>query len=125
MSDPQAVLVDLLTRVVGRCRTWMEADEPQMDDARWRAGFARLAPLALHFEMQAPFAQMSEAGRLARPYPNTTIVLNHAGLPPAMDRSAWQAAMVGLAPCGGCGWRAGSGRRARSPCRRSGARGPT
>jgi len=72
----------------------------QMDDARWRAGFARLAPLALHFELQAPFAQMSEAGRLARAYPNTTIVLNHAGLPPAMDRSAWQAAMVGLAPCG-------------------------
>jgi hypothetical protein len=35
VSDPQAVLVDLLTRVVGRCRTWMEADEPEMDDARW------------------------------------------------------------------------------------------
>ena len=50
----------------------------QMDDGRWRAGFARLA----------------------REFPETTIVVNHAGLPPATDRSAWQAAMGGLAPCG-------------------------
>jgi predicted TIM-barrel fold metal-dependent hydrolase len=72
----------------------------QMDDARWRAGFARLAPLALHFELQAPYVQMREAAQLARDFPETTIVVNHAGLPPATDRSAWRAAMGGLAPCG-------------------------
>jgi predicted TIM-barrel fold metal-dependent hydrolase len=71
----------------------------QMDDARWRAGFVRLAPLGLHLELQAPFAQMSEAARLARDFPGTTIVINHAGLPPATDRSAWRAAMSGLAAC--------------------------
>jgi predicted TIM-barrel fold metal-dependent hydrolase len=70
-----------------------------MDDTRWRAGFARLAPLGLHLELQAPFAQMIEAARLARDFPDTTIVVNHAGLPPAMDRSAWRAAMSGLAAC--------------------------
>ena len=72
----------------------------QMDDARWRLGFARLAPLGLHLEVQAPYAQMSEAARLARDFPGTTIVVNHAGLPPAMDRWAWRAAMSGLAACG-------------------------
>jgi predicted TIM-barrel fold metal-dependent hydrolase len=72
----------------------------QMADARWRAGFARLAPLGLHLELQAPFAQMSEATRLARDFPDSTIVVNHAGLPPATDRSAWRSAMSGLAACG-------------------------
>jgi len=72
----------------------------QMDDERWRSGFARLAPLGLHFELQAPFAQMNEARRLAREFPETTIVVNHAGLPPTHDRTAWSAAMSGLAACG-------------------------
>jgi predicted TIM-barrel fold metal-dependent hydrolase len=72
----------------------------QMDDAGWRAGFARLAPLGLHLELQAPYAQMAEAARLARDFPAATIVVNHAGLPPASDRSAWRAAMSGLAACG-------------------------
>ena len=71
----------------------------QMDDAAWRRGFARLAPLGLHLEVQAPYAQMSEAARLARDFPDTAIVVNHAGLPPAMDRSVWRAAMSGLAAC--------------------------
>jgi len=72
----------------------------QMDDARWRAGFARLAPLGLHLELQAPWTQMSEAARLAGAFPGTTIVVNHAGLPPADDRRDWRAAMSGLAACG-------------------------
>lgn len=72
----------------------------QMADSKWRAGFARLAPLGLHFELQAPYAQAGEAARLARDYPGTTIVVNHAGLPPADDRHAWRAAMSGLATCG-------------------------
>jgi len=33
-----------------------------MDDARWRAGYGRLAPLGLHFELQAPWAQLGEGG---------------------------------------------------------------
>ena len=30
------------------------------------AGYARLAPLGLHFELQAPWSQLEEAARLAR-----------------------------------------------------------
>ncbi|HEX6635039.1 MAG TPA: amidohydrolase family protein, partial [Usitatibacter sp.] len=71
----------------------------QMDDARWRSGFGRLAPLGLHFELQAPFAQMGEAARLAGDFPGTTIVVNHAGLPPVSDLSAWRAAMAEVAAC--------------------------
>jgi predicted TIM-barrel fold metal-dependent hydrolase len=69
----------------------------QMDDARWRSGFARLAPLGLHFELQAPWIQLSEAARLARDFPDTTIVVHHAGLP-STDLSGWRAAMAALAP---------------------------
>jgi predicted TIM-barrel fold metal-dependent hydrolase len=70
-----------------------------MDDARWRAGFGRLAALGLHFELQAPWTQLDEAVRLARDFPDTTIVLNHAGLPAADAVAGWRAAMTGLAAC--------------------------
>lgn len=69
----------------------------QMDDPRWRAGFARLAPLRLHFELQAPWRQLGEAARLAADFPETTIVLNHAGLPLADQMAGWRGAMRGLA----------------------------
>ncbi|HEY5900854.1 MAG TPA: amidohydrolase family protein [Burkholderiales bacterium] len=68
----------------------------QMDEARWRAGYARLAPLGLHFELQAPWAQMSEAARLAGDFPDTTIVVNHAGLPGNDDITGWRDAMARL-----------------------------
>ena len=68
-----------------------------MDDSRWRAGYARLAPLGLHFELQAPWSQLDEAVRLARDFPNTTIVLNHTGLPSREDIAGWRAAMAALA----------------------------
>jgi predicted TIM-barrel fold metal-dependent hydrolase len=71
----------------------------QMDDARWRAGYARLAPLDLHFELQAPWRQLPEAARLARGFPDTTIVLNHAGLPLADELEGWREAMSLLARC--------------------------
>ena len=71
----------------------------QMNDARWRCGFARLAPLGLHLELQAPWMQMSEAAIVARDFPGATIVVNHAGLPPPDDRSGWRDAMAGLAAC--------------------------
>jgi predicted TIM-barrel fold metal-dependent hydrolase len=70
-----------------------------MDDARWRAGYARLAPLGLHFELQVPWRRLDEAARLARDFPDTTIVLNHAGLPSDQEFSGWREAMTGLAGC--------------------------
>ena len=78
------------------------AEPGAMADASWRAGFARLAPLGLHFELQTPWWHLREAARLAADYEATTIVLNHTGLP--ADRStegvaAWRCAMTELAPC--------------------------
>ena len=71
----------------------------QMDDARWRAGFAQLAPLGLHFELQAPWRQLGEAARLAADFPGTRIVLNHAGLPLQGEMDGWRAAIAALARC--------------------------
>ncbi len=70
-----------------------------MDDARWRAGYARLRPLGLHFELQAPWRQLDEAARLARAFPDTTMVLNHAGLPLDAELDGWREAMAALAAC--------------------------
>jgi predicted TIM-barrel fold metal-dependent hydrolase len=70
-----------------------------MDDGRWRAGYRRLAPLGLHFELQAPWRSLDEAERLARDFPKTTIVLNHAGLPLDDELAGWKDAMAQLAQC--------------------------
>ncbi|KAF0226530.1 MAG: hypothetical protein FD175_3021 [Beijerinckiaceae bacterium] len=68
-----------------------------MADPRWRDGFARLAPLGLRFDLQTPWWHLGEAWDLAMAFPDTTIILNHAGLP--ADRSpeglaGWRAAMA-------------------------------
>jgi predicted TIM-barrel fold metal-dependent hydrolase len=73
-----------------------------MADAGWRAGFAALARNKLRFDLQAPWAQLAEAARLAADFPDTQIILNHAGLP--ADRSAegiagWKRAMKSFAAC--------------------------
>lgn len=73
-----------------------------MTDSAWRAGFARLAPLGLRFDLQTPWWHFEEAARLAADFPGTSIIVNHAGLP--ADRSeggmaAWRAACARLAEC--------------------------
>jgi predicted TIM-barrel fold metal-dependent hydrolase len=71
-----------------------------MSDPVWRAGYARLAGHGLHFELQVPWWHLPEAAALARAFPETPLVLNHAGLPG--DRSpealaGWRRAMAVLA----------------------------
>lgn len=71
-----------------------------MTEARWRAGFARLAPHGLRFDLQTPWWHLYEARALADAFPSTLMILNHAGLP--SDRSAhgivgWRAAMSEIA----------------------------
>ncbi len=73
-----------------------------MTDAAWRAGFARLAPAGLHFDLQTPWWHLEEAAALAQQFPDTTLILNHTGLP--SDRSidglmAWKKAIAKLAQC--------------------------
>ncbi len=72
----------------------------QMRDARWRAGYARLARLGLRFDLQTAWTELADAAALCREFPDTQLVLNHAGLP--ADRSAagiagWKAALGVLA----------------------------
>ncbi|SAK50061.1 amidohydrolase 2 [Caballeronia glebae] len=52
-----------------------------MSDERWRRGYAQLARHGLHFELQAPWSQLHEAARLARDFPETLLIVNHAGVP--------------------------------------------
>ena len=71
-----------------------------MGDPLFRAGYRHLARHGLHYDLQTPWWHLPEAADLARDFPETTIILNHTGLP--SDRSpgglkSWQAAMSGFA----------------------------
>lgn len=73
-----------------------------MGDAKWRAGFAALARNQLRFDLQTPWPNLAEAARLATDFPDTQVILNHAGLP--SDRSAegiagWKRAIRTFAAC--------------------------
>lgn len=73
-----------------------------MRDPRWRAGFALLARFGLRFDLQAPWTELADAAALCRAFPDTQLILNHAGLP--ADRSAegiagWKRALGVLAAC--------------------------
>ena len=48
-------------------------------DRRFRAGFARLAPMSLVYDGWQFFTQLDDVIDLARSFPDTTIVLNHVG----------------------------------------------
>jgi predicted TIM-barrel fold metal-dependent hydrolase len=56
-----------------------------MTDPDWRRGYRALAPLGLHFELQAPWWHVDELLDLFAAFPETTVVINHAFLP--ADRS--------------------------------------
>ncbi len=67
-----------------------------MDDPRWRRGFALLERHRLSFDLQTPWWHLGAAAELARDFPNTSIIINHTGLP--ADRSeqglaGWRKAM--------------------------------
>lgn len=73
-----------------------------MADADWRRGFALLESRDLLFELQVFTSQMADGAALARAFPSTTIVLEHAGM--LEDRSpegwaAWRTGMRDLASC--------------------------
>jgi predicted TIM-barrel fold metal-dependent hydrolase len=73
-----------------------------MADEAWRRGFAQLASRRLLFELQIFTSQMTAGATLARAFPDTTFVLEHAGMPEdlsASGRAAWRAGMRGLADC--------------------------
>jgi predicted TIM-barrel fold metal-dependent hydrolase len=73
-----------------------------MGSTRWRAGYAFLARHGLRFDLQTEWTELADAAALCRAFPDTRLVLNHAGLP--ADRSAegiagWRRAIAELAAC--------------------------
>ena len=73
-----------------------------MMDPNWRRGFAMLESRNLLFELQIFASQMPNGASLARAFPNTKIVLEHAGM--LEDRTpegwaAWRNGMKALASC--------------------------
>jgi predicted TIM-barrel fold metal-dependent hydrolase len=71
-----------------------------MDDSVWRRGFAMLARHRMSFDLQTPYWHLDAAADLAADFPETQIIINHAGLP--ADRSeeglrAWRKALEGMA----------------------------
>lgn len=73
-----------------------------MMEADWRRGYQFLQKYGLHFELQTPWWHMHEAVDLAYTFPDTPIIINHAGLP--ADRSeeslkSWAEAMKMIAAC--------------------------
>lgn len=71
-------------------------------DPAWRAGLAELAPRGLLFELQVFTSQMMGGVDLARAFPETTFVLEHAGMLENTSEAgwaAWRAGMRALAEC--------------------------
>jgi len=73
-----------------------------MENVQWRIGFDSLSRLGLRFDLQTPWWHMHEAHALASAYPETSIIINHSGLP--ADRSSsgllqWKQAMQKVSEC--------------------------
>ncbi len=73
-----------------------------MDDGDFRRGLAQLAAHDLLFELQVFPGQMAAAARLARDFPELTLVLMHCGMPEDLSGDGlaqWRDGMTGLAAC--------------------------
>jgi predicted TIM-barrel fold metal-dependent hydrolase len=95
------------TRGVRHILNWHEDPAYSFVDRRdllwaedWRRGFALLDKYSLSFDLQIYPHQMRAALELARAFPDTQIVLNHAGMPfwrGEEELAAWRIAMGELA----------------------------
>jgi predicted TIM-barrel fold metal-dependent hydrolase len=73
-----------------------------MNDAAWRRGFAKLADHGLLFEIQIFASQMADGARLAKSFPETVFVLEHAAMLEDMSADGlrlWREGMHALADC--------------------------
>ncbi|MFQ5776158.1 MAG: amidohydrolase family protein [Kiloniellaceae bacterium] len=74
-----------------------------MDDPAWRRGYAMLARYRMSFDLQTPYWHLDAAADLAADFPQTRIVINHAGLPAERSRDglrAWRKALDAVAAHG-------------------------
>ena len=65
-------------------------------DPAWRAGLAELAPRGLLFELQVFTSQMAGGAELARAFPDSTFVLEHAGMLEDTSEAGWSAWRTGM-----------------------------
>ena len=80
-------------------KTYVDRPDLIRTDA-WRAGFKLLRRFDLSFDLQLYPAQMADAAALAHTYPDTLIILNHAGMPVDRDEDGillWLSGMQELA----------------------------
>jgi predicted TIM-barrel fold metal-dependent hydrolase len=73
-----------------------------MNDPAWRRGLALLAEHRLLFEIQIFASQMADGARLAKSFPETIFVLEHAGMLEDMSPDGlalWREGMERLADC--------------------------
>jgi predicted TIM-barrel fold metal-dependent hydrolase len=67
-----------------------------MNDSAWRRGFAHLARHGLLFELQVFADQMQDGAALAQAFPETTFVLEHAGMPEDLSEDGWKRWRAGM-----------------------------
>lgn len=78
-------------------------DRPDyMTDSRWLDGYRQLARHGLSFDLQVYPWQLEAAAKLASQFPDTLVILNHAGMPfhqRGKGLETWQRGMRALAEC--------------------------
>jgi len=67
-----------------------------LPDPAWERGYALLRKYGLSFDLQIYPSQMDAAARLASRYPDTPVILNHAGMPVDRDSAGLQAWRTGM-----------------------------
>ena len=76
-------------------------DRPDLlTDSQWQAGFALLKKYDLSFDLQVYPPQMRDAAALAAKHPDTSIILDHTGMPLDRDPASlelWRGGMKALA----------------------------
>jgi predicted TIM-barrel fold metal-dependent hydrolase len=67
-----------------------------MNDSQWRRGFALLEKFGLVFELQIFASQMADGAKLAADFPETIIVLEHAGMLEDRSENGWNQWRAGM-----------------------------
>jgi predicted TIM-barrel fold metal-dependent hydrolase len=67
-----------------------------MNDPDWRRGFRHLAKHKLLFEIQLFTSQMKHGAALAHAFPDTVLVLEHAGMLEDMSETGWKSWREGM-----------------------------
>jgi predicted TIM-barrel fold metal-dependent hydrolase len=82
---------------------WSHTDRPHiMGEPLWRRRFATLAERGLSFDLQVFGDQLAEAAELAADHPETSVVLDHAGMPVSRNPDylrQWRSDLALMARC--------------------------